>query len=105
MVARRWWRLSGAASALLLLAPVSGIATTLLSFEHPVVAIPRAANVAGLVLVASVVAGLPLVIGAVVAWRRRFWTVTRRVHFSLVAAALLVAFPLLAYWRVLGLAG
>jgi hypothetical protein len=98
---RRWWRWSGLAAALLFLAPVGALATALLSFSHPLVAVPRAVIVLGVVLAAAAVAGLALVPFAVRAWRFGLLSVARRVHFTLLAGGFVVLAPLLYYWRLL----
>lgn len=99
---RRWWRWSGLVAALLLLTPIIALATAFLSFTHPVVAVPRAMGVAGALLIVAMIAGLPLLPAAAIVWRDRMWTPARRVHFTLVALAMLVLAPMLAYWRLLG---
>ena len=94
---RRWWRLSGIVTVLALLAPVVGLGVAFLSFKPGAMAIPRAAVAVGVWLTLVSLAGLTLVPGAVVAWRHRYWTASRRVVFTAVAVAFLVCAPLLAY--------
>ena len=98
---RRWWRWSGVVSLMLFLTPFIGLGVALLSFRPGAVAIPRAALVVGIWLAVVSVAGLTLVAGTALAWRRRFWSVPRRISFTLVALGLLLLGPLLAYWRVI----
>jgi hypothetical protein len=101
----RWWRWSAVASVLVLIAPVAAALTALLSFQPPVVAIPRAAGILGVLLLLAILVGLPLLPVAWLAWRRHYWTIQRRVHLTLIAVAIVTAVPLLAYWRLIGLPG
>ncbi|MEO5894199.1 MAG: serine hydrolase domain-containing protein [Vicinamibacterales bacterium] len=100
---RRWWRCSALVSMWMLLAPLVGLGTAFLSFQHPATAAPRAAAVMGAWLALGLLAGLPFGPVAVLSWRRRMWSVTRRVQFSATAAACWLAVPLLMYWKVVRL--
>ncbi len=39
---------------------------------------------------------------AIWAWRRRFWSLAGRIHYSVIAAAALVFVWFFAYWNLLG---
>lgn len=98
---RSWWRWSAIVSALALVTPLIGVGVALLSFRPGAVAIPRAAFVVGVWLTLVALAGLPLIPATVRAWRRHFWSPTRRVLFTAVAMGVVIGAPLLAYWKVL----
>jgi CubicO group peptidase (beta-lactamase class C family) len=98
---RKWWRWSGALSALSLAAPIFGLSVAFLSFRPGPVAIPRAAIAVGIWLTVVSIAGLTLAPMAVTAWRRALWFPARRVVFTAVAVGFVIGAPLLAFWRVL----
>ena len=87
-------------SALPFASPVIGLGVAFLSFRPGAIALPRAALVVGVWLMLVSLAGLTLVPVAMLAWRREYWSRTRRTTCSLVALAFLVGVPLLGFWKV-----
>lgn len=100
----RWaWRAAIATGTLGLLAPLS---TALLVLTHrgdDAAAGLRFALTVGLtILLLATVVGLTLPPLAVAAWRGRYWSAGRRIHFSLLALGIVIAVPLLAHLHLLG---
>jgi hypothetical protein len=54
---------------------------------------------------ATALLGVAVAVCAIVAWRRRFWTVAGRLHYSVLAAAIVVYALVLGYWNLLGIPG
>ena len=54
---------------------------------------------------ATALLGVAVAVCAIVAWRRRFWTVAGRLHSSVLAAAIVVYALVLGYWNLLGIPG
>ncbi len=64
--------------------------------------VPGSLEAALVLPVIFVVLTVLLVIAAVQVWRHRYWTVGRRVHFSLVAAAAVIVCLFFNQWNILG---
>jgi hypothetical protein len=95
------WMLSGMLSLLAIVSPLLLLGWML---TGPWSFVPEAAPVSWM-LSPLVVAGVcsPLMIAlTLIAWRRNFWTLTRRLHFSLIALILTVIIPWLHYWNLPG---
>jgi hypothetical protein len=103
--ARRAWRWSGVAAGLVALSPVAALATAFLSFQHPVIAVPRAVAVLSTGLAVGALLGAALAVPLARAWRAGALASlgrARAAHAALVAAASLLLVPLLWYWNLLG---
>jgi hypothetical protein len=89
-------------SALVLFSPVSGIVKMLLTKEHQLYNIPPILHLALGFLLAASILGLTLPILALLAWKRKYWSVSMRLLFSVVALISLAMIPDMDYWNVLG---
>jgi len=102
--ARRAWGAAVAASTLMTLAPVS-IAVMVLTHQgddSAADALRQALTVGLTFLLAGTVVGLTLIPLSIHAWRARYWTAARRTYFTMLAAGVLVAAPLLLWYHLLG---
>jgi CubicO group peptidase (beta-lactamase class C family) len=99
--ARLAWRLSGGVSGLVVLCPFILLAWAITKpwpiFDVP----PTVVVILSLLLIASMI-GLALPIFVVLAWKRSYWSLGRRLHFSFIALAAFIMVPWLYYWNLLG---
>jgi CubicO group peptidase (beta-lactamase class C family) len=101
---RRIWRLAVLASAIILCAPPAGVVVLILNQSEAGAADGvRLALTTGLsLLLAGCVLALVIPGFSIVAWRRHWWSTADRVHFTVVAVAVVAFIPLLAYYHLLG---
>lgn len=102
--ARRAWRLAVVASAFLFAAPVCGALLMIFGQGDAAAAegVRRAMTAAlALALIGSVVA-VGTIPFSIIAWRRKYWSVPRRLYYVTTAVAAAVLVPLLAYYHLLG---
>jgi CubicO group peptidase (beta-lactamase class C family) len=95
------WRWSGIAVSLFLIAPIVAAATALLSFSHPLRAVPRAVGVLTTLLLMAVGAGIVLGPVAFRASRQRDLPRPRVVAVALTTVACLALAIVLGYWNLL----
>ena len=50
----------------------------------------------------SLVLALALAVAALIAWRKRYWSLRKRIQFNLTAVGALAFIPFLNYWNLLG---
>jgi CubicO group peptidase (beta-lactamase class C family) len=95
------WKWSGAVVSLFAVAPVIGAATALLSFSHPLRAVPRGVGVLTTLLLIAVSAGIALGPVAFRASRRRELPRPRLIAVALTTVASLALAVVLGYWNLL----
>lgn len=97
---RGWWRLTGIASWLIVLAPLVGFARAMTSFAHPAEAIPLGVGAGSAAMLLGT--GVALV-GAAVILARRAPGRTLNIASGVLLATSTLGLGLLAYWRILPL--
>ncbi len=96
------WFVAVLVSALVIICPIVLLGWVLSGGPAPLIGIPDILYVAmGVLLIASTL-GLTLPVFAVLAWGRGYWSVGRRLYFSLVALTAAGMVPYLDYWNLLG---
>lgn len=100
-VERRIWRWSGFVAASFFVAPIIGAGTALLSFSHPLRAIPRAVAVLTTLWLVVVVAGIALAPAVTRAWRHRDSARPRLIVASMTVVACATLGGILWYWNLL----
>lgn len=101
-LARTAWKLSALLSWILLLAPVAALLVALATFRPPITNVPVALVVFLTLVLVAFALGLTLVPLGIAAWRRSYWTLPRRIHFSAEALAMLVLGGILYEYNLLG---
>lgn len=96
------WRWAVCFTSCALLSPVSGLVMILLTKDHQLYSIPPILRVALGFLLLAAISGLALPAFALVAWRQRFWSVPRRLLFTVLAVAAAGMIPFMDYWNLLG---
>lgn len=98
---RRIWRWSGLVAASFFVAPIIGAGTALLSFSHPLRAVPRAVGVLTTLLLVVVVAGVALAPAVAWAWRHHDAAQPRLIVASMTVVACATLAVILWYWNLL----
>jgi CubicO group peptidase (beta-lactamase class C family) len=98
---RRIWRWSGFVAASFFVAPIIGAGTALLSFSHPLRAIPRAVAVLTTLLLVVVVGGVALAPAVMQAWRHHDSTRSRLIVASMTVVACAILGTILWCWNLL----
>ncbi len=96
------WHLSAAVSWLILLVPVVLFAWLFTREGGAIYEIPTAIIVILSILLIAGLIGVTLPFWAVLAWKNKAWTLSRRIYFSLFALMALVMPFFLNYWNLLG---
>jgi len=101
---RRAWRVAMLTSAFVTLAPATTAAIVMAhTGDDDAADNLRLALTVGLTfLLAAAACGVALVPLAFHAWRCRYWSGPRRVHYAALAAAVVISLPLLGYYHLLG---
>jgi cobalamin biosynthesis protein CobD/CbiB len=98
---RRIWRWSGLVAATFFVALIIGAGTALLSFSHPLRAIPRAVAVLTTLFLVVVGAGVGLAPAVTQAWRHRDSARPRLIVVSMTVVACATLGGILWYWNLL----
>jgi CubicO group peptidase (beta-lactamase class C family) len=97
------WRIAFLVSALVILGPVLGLVWYMAGDpELRPYKVVSTLYISLSVLQMAALFGLTLPIFAFKAWRQNYWSVTRRIYFSVVALAGLLMTPFFYYWNLLG---
>jgi hypothetical protein len=101
---RHAWKIAVWSSGLMLAAPITGLALMMVGQSESGAAdgLRRALLAALSLLLVGGLLALATVPATVLAWRRRYWTMGRRCHYTLFACAATVLLPLLLYYHLLG---
>ncbi len=98
---RLGWQISGWVSGLIILCPLLMLGWALTK-PWPVFGVPPILIIVLSVILLATGLGLVLPVFAVLAWKNKYWSITRRIHFSVIAITALLMLPWLYYWNLLG---